>query len=167
VRRRRQAPAAASPAPRARPRAGTARRWWWGWRGLLLAGLALAGLAALVIGEVRLHQPPQPDAGALRAAIAAHRTGTEVTFDGTVVTEPASDGGHQRMLVRDALGDTVELDYNVSVGRIVPVHRGDPVEVHGQLYVDPGQAGVHCLHAVTSRGCPEPGWIRFRGETYS
>jgi hypothetical protein len=103
----------------------------------------------------------------MRAAIAAGRTGAEVTFMGTVVTEPTNDGGHERMIVRDQLGDTVELDYNVTLGRVVPVHRGDSVEVHGQLYVDPGRAGVHCLHGQTSRGCPEPGWIRFAGTTYS
>ncbi|HEY4027393.1 MAG TPA: hypothetical protein VGO86_13265 [Candidatus Dormibacteraeota bacterium] len=132
-----------------------------------MGSLALIGLAALVVAEVRLHQPPRPDAGALRAAIQARRSGAEVTFTGTVVTEPTNDGGHERMFVRDQLGDTVELDYNVTLGRVVPVHRGDAVEVHGQLYVDPGQAGVHCLHSQTSHGCPEPGWIQFAGTTYS
>ena len=55
----------------------------------------------------------------------------------------------------------------LEVGRPVPVHRGDSIVVHGQLYVDPGRAGVHCLHAVTSSGCPEAGWIQFKDSTYS
>ena len=38
--------------------------------------------------------------------------------------------------------------------RPVPVHAGSSILVHGQLYVDPGQVGVHCLHGQTSRGCP-------------
>jgi hypothetical protein len=131
-----------------------------------VAGAAL-GFAGLAIANVWLHQPPKADAGALHAAIAAGRSGAEVTFTGTVVGEPINDGGHERMLVSDLAGDTLELDYNVSLGRPVPVHAGDSITVHGQLYVDPGRAGVHCLHAQTSRGCPEPGWINFAGSTYS
>jgi hypothetical protein len=39
--------------------------------------------------------------------------------------------------------------------------------VHGQLYIDPGRVGIHCLHSHTSRGCPLPGWVQFAGNTYS
>jgi len=116
---------------------------------------------------VVLDQPPRPDAGALRQAIQDGRSGQEVTFAATLVSEPIDDGGHERMLVRDQLGDVVELDYNVVLGHVVPVHRGDAVVVHGQLYIDPGQAGVHCLHARTSTGCPQPGWIEAGGTRYS
>jgi hypothetical protein len=126
--------------------------------------LAIAGL---VVANALLHQPPRPDATGLHAAIQAGQAGSEVTFAGTVVSEPTNDGGHERMLVRTQVGDTVELDYNVTLGRTVPLHQGDPVSVHGQLYIDPGRAGVHCLHGQTSRGCPEPGWIDFAGTRYS
>lgn len=129
-----------------------------------LGGLLVLGL--LVAAAIWFNQPPRPDANAVRAAIQDKRTGAEVTFTGTVVSDPTNDGGHERMLVTDQLGDTLELDYNVTLGRVVPVHRGEQLLVHGQLYVDPGQAGVHCLHAQTSRGCPQPGWIQYRGTTY-
>jgi hypothetical protein len=125
-------------------------------------------LAVLVGVNVWLHlQPPRPDADALHAAILANRSGAEVTFVGSATSDPTDAGGHEHILVRDRLGDTLELDYNLSLGRQVPVHRGDSIVVHGQLYVDPGKVGVHCLHAQTSRGCPEPGWIQAAGVTYS
>jgi hypothetical protein len=128
----------------------------------------LVALAALVGVNVWLHaQPPRPDAGALHADILDNRSGAEVTFVGTVTGEPTNASGHEHILVRDQPGDTLELDYNLSLGRPVPVHRGDSIVVHGQLYIDSGHAGVHCLHAQTSRGCPEAGWIQFAGATYS
>jgi hypothetical protein len=122
----------------------------------------LAGL------NVWLHaQAPTPDANTLHADILANRSGSEVTFVGSVTGEPTNASGHERIVVRDRPGDTLELDYNLSLGRPVPVHRGDSIVVHGQLYIDPGRVGVHCLHAQTSRGCPEAGWIQFAGATYS
>lgn len=130
--------------------------------------LVLLALAALIGVNVWLqHQPPKADAGTVHADILAGRSGAEVTFTGSVIGEPVASGGHERIHVRDQLGDTLELDYNLSLGRSVPVHGGDSILVHGQLYVDPGGAGVHCLHAQTSRGCPEQGWIQFAGATYS
>ena len=130
--------------------------------------LALLVVGALIGVNVWLqHQPPKADAGAVHSDIQAGRSGAEVTFTGNVVAEPVNAGGHERIQVRDQLGDTLELDYNLSLGRPVPVHGGDSIVVHGQLYVDPGGAGVHCLHSRTSRGCPEQGWIQFAGTTYS
>ena len=130
--------------------------------------LVLVAVAALIGVNVWLqHQPPKADAGAMHADIVAGRSGAEVTFSGSVIGEPVDSGGHERIQVRDQVGDTLELDYNLSLGRPVPVHGGDSILVHGQLYVDRGLAGVHCLHARTSRGCPEQGWIQFAGATYS
>src|SRR5215469_13319744 len=129
---------------------------------------AIVGFLTLVGVNVWLGlQPPKPDVNALHSDIAAGRSGAEVTFDATLVGEPTESGGHERMSVRDQLGDVLELDYNTSLGRVIPVHAGSSILVHGQLYVDPGQAGVHCLHSVTSSGCPEPGWIQYAGATYS
>jgi uncharacterized protein DUF3465 len=158
------------PRPVARPPGRPAPVRWWRARSLgVRAGLVLA-LALTVLAGVNLwlrQQPPRPDANAVHADIQAGRSGAEVTFVGTLVRDPTISGGHQRMLVRDRLGDTLELDYNTDLGPPVPVHRGASVTVHGELYLDPGQAGVHCLHARTSRGCPEPGWVRAGGTTYS
>jgi len=133
-------------------------------------GLVLLLVALVVTVGVNLwlqHQPPRPDADALHADILAGRSGAEVTFTGNVINDPTDSGGHEHILVRDQLGDTLELDYNLSLGRRVPVHGGDSIAVHGQLYIDPAKVGVHCLHARTSRGCPEGGWIQFAGVTYS
>ena len=50
---------------------------------------------------------------------------------------------------------------------MVPIHAGDQVVVHGRLYIDPGpHIGVHCTHAATSGGCPDPGWIMFGSNYY-
>ena len=133
-------------------------------------GLVLLLVALVVVIGVNLwlqHQPPTPDANTLHADILAGRSGAEVTFTGNVIGDPTDLGGHEHILVRDQVGDTLELDYNLSLGRRVPVHGGDSVVVHGQLYIDPAKVGVHCLHARTSRGCPEQGWIQFAGATYS
>ena len=157
-----QAPRRTSPAP--------APVRWWRARSLAARGALVGAVALSVLVAVNLwlrQQPPQPDANAVHADIQAGRSGAEVTFVGTLIRDPTTSGGHQRMLVRDRLGDTLELDYNTELGPPVPVHRGASVTVHGQLYLDPGQAGVHCLHARTSRGCPDPGWVQAGGTTYS
>ncbi len=152
--------------PRRPPRRTATRRRSLPVRAVLVAVLlVLAGLIGLNLWLQ--HQPPRADTGALHADILAGRSGAEVTFSANVIGEPTDSGGHERIVVRDQVGDTLELDYNLSLGRRVPVHSGDSILVHGQLYVDPGRAGVHCLHAQTSRGCPEQGWIQFGGSTYS
>ena len=142
------------------------------WRSLSvpvrLGLLVVLAFAVLVGVNFWVHQQPaQPDAQAVHADIQAGRSGAEVTFVGTLVDQPTNSGGHQRMEVRDRLGDMLELDYNTDLGRPVPVRQGDSMTVHGQLYIDPGKAGVHCLHSQTSRGCPEPGWIQVGGRTFS
>lgn len=144
---------------------------WWRRRSTLSRVVlvsAVLGFVVLVGVNVWLQRrPAEPDVNALHADIAAGRSGAEVTFTGTLVSDPTESGGHERMSVRDQLGDVLELDYNTSLGRAVPVHAGSSIVVHGQLYIDPGQVGVHCLHGRTSSGCPEPGWIQFGGSTYS
>lgn len=144
-----------------------ARAWSRRWQiGAALAGLLL--IAVLVAIRVwSLAQPAQPDVAGLHSDLANGRTGAEVTFDATVVQAPITAGDHEQIEVQDALGDQLELDYNTQLGQWIPVSVGDTVEVHGQLYIDPGRSGVHCLHAQTSSGCPEPGWVRYKGTTYS
>ena len=82
-------------------------------------------------------------------------------------SEPERVGTHEHLLVVTPQGDRLEIDHNVDTATWVPAHRGDTVTVSGQLYIDaPGRQGVHCTHAETSRGCPEPGWILLRGTYY-
>jgi hypothetical protein len=93
--------------------------------------------------------------------------GAEVTFDATVLGDPVQVGDHEHIQVRAATGESLEVDHNTSLAPAVPVHAGDVLVIHGQLYIDPGpRVGVHCTHAATSSGCPQPGWIMFGGNYY-
>lgn len=125
--------------------------------------LALAVLLALAACGER----EQPDDQGLHQDIVNGKSGAEVTFDATIVTEPAESGGHERFDVKDPAGDLLEVDHNTSLAQAVPAHNGDALIIHGRLYIDPGpRAGVHCTHATTSSGCPDPGWIEFAGNYY-
>lgn len=105
------------------------------------------------------------DDATLHKDIVNGQAGAEVTFDAVVLSEPVPAPGHEHLTVAAGSGDRLEIDHNTSLSTWVPAHAGDHVVVHGQLYIDPGQVGVHCTHAHTSRGCPVPGWIEF-GSTY-
>jgi hypothetical protein len=123
----------------------------------LVAVLALAGCG----------EREQPDDQGLHQDIVNGTGNVEVTFDATITTEPAESGGHERFNVKDPSGDLLEVDHNTSLAQYVPAHAGDALIIHGQLYIDPGpHAGVHCTHATTSSGCPDPGWIEFGGNYY-
>jgi hypothetical protein len=109
----------------------------------------------------------QPDDQALHQDIVTGNSGAEVTFNAVILTEPIESGGHERFEVKDPAGDNLEVDHNTSLAQSVPAHAGDSLIIHGQLYIDPGpRAGVHCTHATTSSGCPDPGWIEFAGNYY-
>lgn len=109
----------------------------------------------------------RPDDGTLHADLASDRTGAEVTFDARLLSEPQQAAGHEHLEVVTPLGDRLEIDHNTDLSQWVPAHTGDSLVVHGQLYIDaPGQQGVHCTHAHTSSGCPEPGWIDLHGTYY-
>lgn len=158
--------------PAARPRSarghtGRPRRPRTGWL-LPALGALLLLLAALVAVNVWLQsRPPRPETAALHADIVGGKSGAEVTFAAIVLAAPASVGDHEHIQVRDTAGDQLELDYNTSLGTWIPVHSGSHLTVHGQLYVDAGRTGVHCLHSETSRGCPLPGWVQLGGAMYS
>ena len=101
-----------------------------------------------------------PDDQALHQDIVSNSSGAEVTFDATVLNDPAESGGHERFQVKVPTGEVLEIDHNTTLAPPVPTHAGDQLVIHGQLYIDPGpRIGVHCTHAHTSSGCPNPGWI--------
>ncbi|MDQ6692121.1 MAG: hypothetical protein M3Z13_05070 [Candidatus Dormibacteraeota bacterium] len=110
-------------------------------------------------GEPRL----AADDSAVHQQISAGQGGAEVTFNATVVADPVQVGSHEHLNVKTPAGDVLEVDHNTSLATAVPAHAGDHLVIHGQLYVDPGKAGVHCTHHHTSRGCPQPGWIELAG----
>ena len=127
----------------------------------------VALVLALLLLTAACGERDQPDDQALHQAIVNDQSGTEVTFDAVILTEPAESGGHERFEVKDPAGDMLEVDHNTSLAAAVPAHVGDALIIHGQLYIDPGpRAGVHCTHATTSSGCPDPGWIEFAGNYY-
>jgi hypothetical protein len=108
-----------------------------------------------------------PDDQAVHQDIATGANGAEVTFDGTVASDPVESGGHERFEVKDPSGDMLEVDHNTSLATYVPAHLGDQLIIHGKLYIDPGpRYGVHCTHAHTSSGCPVPGWIELNQNYY-
>lgn len=106
------------------------------------------------------------DDGALHQAVQEAQDGAEVTFDATLLADPATVSGHERFQVRSGAGDVLEVDHNVQLAPAVPARSGDRVVVRGELYLDPGRAGVHCTHRETSSGCPAPGFIDFQGRTF-
>jgi hypothetical protein len=126
----------------------------------LCVALAIT-LAALACGGREV-----PDDQALHQDIVNDANGTEVTFDATVMDDPAESGGHERFQVKVPSGEVLEVDHNTTLAPAVPTHAGDQIVIHGQLYIDPGpRFGVHCTHAHTSSGCPNPGWIML-GQNY-
>ncbi len=126
--------------------------------------VALIAAAALLIA---CGGRETPDDQALHSDIANNVSGAEVTFDAMLLTDPVQSGAHERFEVRVPTGEMLEVDHNTNLAQAVPVHKGDGVIVHGQLYIDPGpRYGVHCTHAHTSSGCPNPGWIEYNNNYY-
>jgi hypothetical protein len=127
----------------------------------VLAGTAIAILLAACGGR------ETPDDQGLHQDIVNASNGAEVTFDGTVANDPVESGDHERFTVDVPTGDVIEVDHNTSLAQAVPVRKGDSVVIHGELYIDPGpHYGVHCTHAHTSSGCPNPGWIEYNSNYY-
>lgn len=125
-------------------------------------GAALAILLVVVACGGR----EAPDDQGLHQDIVNATNGAEVTFDATVLNDPVESGGHERFEVKATTGEMLEVDHNTSLATYAPIHTGDQVVIRGQLYIDPGpRVGVHCTHAQTSSGCPNPGWIEL-GQNY-
>jgi hypothetical protein len=124
-------------------------------------------VAALVLLVVACGGRDSPDDQALHQDLTNGTSGAEVTFDATVVTDPVQSGDHEHFEVKIPSGEMLEVDHNTSLAPSVPVHKGDGVIIHGELYIDPGpRYGVHCTHAHTSSGCPNPGWIEYSNNYY-
>ena len=108
-----------------------------------------------------------PDDQGLHQDIQSNSAGAEVTFDATALTNPVQAGDHEQFEVRAATGEMLEVDHNTGLAQYVPFHKGDALVIHGELYIDPGpRYGVHCTHAHTSSGCPNPGWIELDNNYY-
>lgn len=126
--------------------------------------IALIATAALLIA---CGGREMADDQALHQDIVSNTSGAEVTFDASLLSDPVQGGDHERFEVRVPSGEMLEVDHNTNLAQAVPAHKGDGVIIHGQLYIDPGpRYGVHCTHARTSSGCPNPGWIEYNNNYY-
>jgi hypothetical protein len=122
---------------------------------------------ALLIALVGCGERETPDDQGLHRDVINNVNGAEVTFDATVLSNPVDSGGHERFEVKATTSELLEIDHNITLAPSVPIHTGDHVIIHGQLYIDPGpRLGVHCTHAQTSSGCPYSGWIEFNNNYY-
>lgn len=127
--------------------------------------LALAAMAMLIV--VSCGERPTADDQGLHRDIVSNSIGAEVTFDAVVLANPVESGGHERFEVKAATGESLEVDHNTTLAAYAPIHAGDALVIHGQLYIDPGpRLGVHCTHATTSSGCPNSGWILYKNNYY-
>ena len=130
-----------------------------------MKGFAL--LVALLLALTACGERDTPDDQALHRDVVSASNGAEVTFDAAVLVNPVESGGHERFEVKATTGEMLEVDHNTDLAPYVPIHSGDQLIIHGQLYIDPGpRIGVHCTHAQTSSGCPNPGWIEFNNNYY-
>ena len=108
---------------------------------------------------------------AVERAFADHRSGIEVTADGTVTRlladDPGPSGTHQRFIVQvRGSAQTLLIDNNVDIGKRVPLATGDDVVVHGE-YVWNDQGGlIHFTHHDPAH-THEDGWIELKGVHYS
>jgi len=127
----------------------------------------LIAVAASLILVVACGGRDTADDQALHNDIQNGSSGAEVTFDATLLDDPAQNGDHEVFDVKTTTGEILQVDHNTSLAQSVPAHKGDEVIIHGQLYIDPGpRYGVHCTHAHTSSGCPNPGWIEYNNSYY-
>jgi hypothetical protein len=104
-------------------------------------------------------------------AFAEHRSGIEVTAEGSVTRLLSDDTGpsgtHQRFIMQvKGAAQTLLIDNNVDVGKRIPVATGDAVVVHGE-YVWNDQGGlIHFTHHDPDHS-HEDGWIELKGTRYS
>jgi len=125
------------------------------------------GLCAVALLVLSCGGRESADDQSLHQDIENNTSGAEVTFDGTVATDPVQSGDHERFEVKTTTGEVLEVDHDTTLAQQVPVHKLDGVVIHGELYIDPGpRYGVHCTHVHTSSGCPNPGWIEYNNNYY-
>jgi hypothetical protein len=129
--------------------------------------VAVAALALTLIAGTGCGEREAADDQGFHQDVVNGSNGAEVTFDATLVNDPIQSGDHERLVVKAATGERLEVDHNTKLATYVPARSGEGVIIHGQLYIDPGPViGVHCTHAHTSSGCPNPGWIEFANTYY-
>ncbi len=108
---------------------------------------------------------------AVERAFAEHRSGVEVTAQGSVTRVLSDDTGptgrHQRFVIRlEGATQTVLVTNNIDVGKRVPLAMGDDVVVHGEYIWNDEGGLIHFTHHDPDHS-HEDGWIEWRGVRYS
>jgi hypothetical protein len=116
----------------------------------------------------------QPDNLAAIEAIQAHRSGQEVTVEGTVAQTPhvssGATGRHEDFIIEVSSGageqQLIHVAHNIDIAPEVPLQEGMDIIVHGELDIDRSGPVIHFTHH-DPRGRHQPGFIRIKnGPTY-
>jgi hypothetical protein len=133
-------------------------------------------LAVVVFALTACSSTPsdQPDNLAAISAIQAHRSGQEVTVEGTVAQAPhvsrGPTGRHEDFILEVSAGtgeqQLIHVAHNIDIAPEVPLDEGMDVIVHGELVIDRSGPVIHFTHHDPS-GRHQPGFIRIKdGPTY-
>ena len=142
---------------------------------IMPSGRSLAAgfvLAMLVLGGA-CSSGDQPDNLAALQDIEAHRSGNEVTVEGTVAqllpTSTSAEGRHERFMLDVHMGSGDEqlilIAHNIDIAPPAPVQVGDDVIVRGQLEMDRGGPVIHYTHH-DPRAHHTPGFVQVHGQRY-
>jgi len=135
------------------------------------AAIVLIALAAAACSSTA---SDQPDNLAAIQAIQAHRSGQEVTVEGTVASAPqfsrGPTGRHEDFVLEVSSGtgeqQLIHVAHNVDIAPEVPLDEGMDIIVHGELDIDRSGPVIHFTHH-DPRGRHQPGFIRIKnGPTY-
>jgi uncharacterized protein DUF3465 len=129
-------------------------------RAIVLCAVVVASCGTAVAGNA-----------AVERAFAEHRSGVEVTAEGSVTRLLTDDTGptgtHQRFVIRLAgVTQTVLVTNNIDVGKRVALATGDEVIVHGEYIWNEEGGLIHFTHHDPDHS-HEDGWIELRGMRYT
>ena len=135
--------------------------------------LSAAGALFLLVQLGGCAPSDKPDNLAALQDIQEHRSGDEVTIEGTVAqvlrTSTSQEGRHERFMldVHTGSGDEqlILVAHNIDIAPQVPLQVGDDVTVRGQLEIDRNGPVLHWTHH-DPRARHQPGFIRVHGQTY-
>lgn len=135
--------------------------------------LALAVSAVLALAACSSAGSDRPDNMAAIEDIQQHRSGQEVTVQGTVAQllpqSKSATGRHERFIIDVSSGGGDEqlilVAHNIDIAPEVPLQQGDEVVVHGDLELDRTGPAIHWTHHDPSGRHPA-GFIKVHGQTY-
>lgn len=139
-----------------------------------MIGRAALAVVAFALTACSSTSSDQPDNLAAINAIQTHRSGQEVTIEGTVAQPPrfskGPTGRHEDFILEVSSGtgeqQLIQVAHNIDIAPEVPVDEGTDVIVHGELDIDRSGPVIHWTHHDPS-GRHQPGFIRIKnGPTY-